>query len=85
MWLFGHILPRLIRDYFPEDDRNWNNFLKHMEIVVHLFAPQTTEDQASYVARLINEHHQEFCRLYQEHSITPKMPFMVHMPRLMIK
>ena len=85
MWLLGRILPLLVGDYIPDDSQHWANFLLIMEIVDHLFSPQTTEDQASYVARLITEHHREFDRLYQEHTILPKMHFMVHMPRLMIK
>ena len=47
--------------------------------------PQVIEDQAAYVATLISDHHQDFCELYPDHSIIPKMHFMVHMPRLMIQ
>lgn len=47
--------------------------------------PQVTEDQAAYVATLISDHHQDFCELYPDHSVIPKMHFMVHMPWLMIQ
>ena len=85
MWLFGRILPMLVADHVPDDDEHWQNFLVLMEIVDHLFCPQVTEDQAAYVATLISDHHHDFCELYPDHSIIPKMHFMVHMPRLMIQ
>ena len=52
---------------------------------VSLLYPQITEDEDAYVASLISDHHSEFCELYAEHSVIPKMHFMVHMPRLTIQ
>ena len=40
MWLFGRILPLVIGDQIPDDDRQWQNFLVSMEIVDHLFCPK---------------------------------------------
>lgn len=85
MWLLSRILPLLVGDYVPEDDDHWQLFLQLMEIVDILFSPKTSEDHAAYVATLINDHHHDFCKLYPTHSIIPKMHFMVHMPRLMIR
>ena len=85
MWLLARILPLVIGDMVPEDDERWLNFLKMMEIVDILFSPRVTEDDAAYLAALISDHHEEFVRLYPEWSVIPKMHFMVHMPRLMIK
>ena len=85
VWLLGCILPLVIGDLVPEDDENWKNFLKLMDIVDILSCPIITEDNVAYLAALINDHHEEFRRLYPHHSIIPKMHFMVHMPRLMLK
>ena len=46
---------------------------------------KTSHDHAAYVATLIGDHHSTFCQLYSGRSIIPKMHFMVHMPKLMIK
>lgn len=78
-------MPLIIGENVPEDDEYWMLFLRLMEIVDILFAPSTSEDYAVYVDTLIHDHHQEFRKLYRDASITPKMHFMVHMPRLMIK
>ena len=85
MWLLGRLLPLIIGDLVPYDDEYWELFLQMMEIVDILFSPSTTEDHAGYVAVLINDHHKDFCRLYPDHNIIPKLHFMVHMPRLMIQ
>lgn len=85
MWLFGRILPLLVGDYVPEDDECWDNFLRMMDIVDRLFSTRITEDEATYLTWLISDHHREFCRLYPDSSVIPKMHFMVHMPRLMIE
>ena len=85
MWLLGCILPLVIGEHVPEDEKRWLLFLHLMDIVDLLFSPKTSEDYAVYLASLINDHHHEFRRLYPSASIIPKMHFMVHMPRLMIK
>ena len=54
-----------------------------MNIVDILFASNTT-DHATYLGTLINDHH-DFCKLYPQSSIIPKMHFMVHMPRMISK
>ena len=84
MWLFGRILPLIIRSKIPEDDKHWSNFLGMLEIVDRLFCP-SLEDDAAYLQALIGDHYQEFCHLYSDKSVIPKMHFMVHMPRLMIQ
>ena len=85
MWLFGRILPLLIGEKVPDDDEKWNLFLNLMEIVDYLFSPKIIEDQAAHLSALISDHHQDFVTLYPDHSIIPKMHFMIHMPRLMIQ
>ena len=85
MWLLGRILPLLIGEYIPEEDERWTLYLQLMDIVDMLFSPNTSEDYAIYLSTLISDHHDEFCRLYPDSNIIPKMHFMIHMPRLMIK
>jgi len=85
MWLFGRILPLVIGEYVPEDDERWTLYLQMMDIVDILFSPTTSEDYAIYLSTLIQNHHQDFVRLYPNSNILPKMHFMVHMPRLMMK
>ena len=85
MWLLGRILPLIIGEYVPEDDVRWKLYLDLMNIVDLLLSPTTTDDHAAYLATLISDHHHDFCEIYSDASVIPKMHFMVHMPRMMIK
>ena len=85
MLLLARVLPLIIGDSVPEDDERWQNYLRMMEIVDILFCPRVTEDDAAYLSILISDHHEQFCALYPENSIIPKMHFMIHMPRIMLQ
>ena len=85
MWLLGRILPLVIGEHVPEDDEHWLLYLHLMNIVDLLFAPKTTEDHAVYLISLIDDHHHEFRELYPDANIIPKMHFMIHMPKFMMK
>lgn len=85
MKLLGYLLPMIIGDLVPEDDKHWLLFLKLLDITDIIFCPKITEDDAAYLSALITDHHEEFRILYSDESIIPKMHFMIHMPRLMIE
>lgn len=85
MWLLGRLLPLVIGDMVPTGDGKWENFLRVMRIVDLLFSPTITEDLVGYLSRMIEEHHQEFTVLYPNNSVIPKMHFMIHMPRLILR
>ena len=82
MWLLGRVLPCMIGHLVPEGDRNWQNFLKLLDIMDILLSPSLTSDETYYLEILIEEHHREFVTLYPESSVIPKMHYMIHMPRL---
>lgn len=50
-----------------------------------LFAPEISKEEIGYLEYLTTEHHLEFVKQYPESSVTPKMHFMIHMPRLIQK
>ena len=75
--MVGHLVPK--------EDQNWKNFLLLLQIVDYLLAPTVTVDECSYLQILIEEHHQEFVKLYPDSNVTPKMHYMVHMLRIMLK
>lgn len=86
MWLLARILPLLVGDFLDEEeDQHWQLYLQLMDIIDLIFCPKASHDHAAYVATLIGDHHSTFCQLYSGRSIIPKMHYMVHMPKLMIK
>lgn len=85
MWLLGRLVPFMIGDNVSEGDEHWKNYLMILDIVDYLMAYVITEDEVGYVCMLIQQHHNEFKRLYSSASIMPKHHFMIHMPRLILK
>ena len=85
MWLLGRLLPVMIGHQVPEDDERWQNLLLMLEVTDYLFAPRITLDDVGYLEHIIAEHHTQFVLLYPTHSVTPKMHYLVHMPRLFAK
>ena len=85
MWWLGRFLPLIIGSHMPEDDEKWCLFLTLLEIVDIIFAEVTTIDKAAYLRDLITAHHSRFVQLYPNCSIIPKMHYIVHYPRTMIR
>ena len=69
----------------PEDDPFWQNYLMMLEITDYLFAPEITSDEVAYLEVLIEEHHTTFTELYPTTSVIPKMHYLIHAPRLILK
>ena len=85
MWLLGRLLPILVGQYVPEDDEHWCNYLLLLDIVDIMFFRRITEDTPGYLYQLVEEHHSNFTQLYPEYSVIPKMHFMIHVPRIMLR
>ena len=75
-------MPFMIGKYIHKEDLYWENYLIMLRITNYLMAPEVTSDEISYITILIEEHHSNFCTLYPNASIIPKMHYLVHMPRL---
>ena len=50
-----------------------------------IFAPTVNANQVAYLQVLIQNHHEKFKELYPDCSITPKMHYMIHMPRIILR
>lgn len=48
-----------------------------------VFAPVTNEERADYVAMLIEDFLSDFVQLYPERALTPKMHYLLHIPKWM--
>ena len=81
MWCLGRLLPMMISSYIPEQDVNWNNYLQLLHIMELVFSPSISSDLPPYVQVLVEEYLETFRELYPEHTIIPKMHYMVHLSR----
>jgi len=63
-WCLLRLLPLIIGDCIPSDNPNWSNFLRLLELVDYVTAPETTCEIAGYLRDLIEDHHKCFKELY---------------------
>ncbi len=85
MWLLARIFPLLVGDLLPRGNSNWDCLLKLLKICEICTAPVVTADNAAYLELLVEEHHKEFKRVYPGVSLIPKMHFMIHFARQILK
>ena len=74
----------MVGDKIPEDDEYWQQYLTTLQITDYILAPEVLPEVA-YLKVLLTEHHATFVRLYPEASLIPKMHYLIHVPRLMLK
>ena len=77
MWCLGRrFLPLLIEP----DNPYWENYLILLGAMDHLFGHVTTADKADYImSMLVEDFLYEFCKLYPDRRLIPKMHYMVHL------
>lgn len=85
MWTLGRFLPLVIGHLIPEDNPHWNNYIRLLSIMNIVFAPHISKEDCSYLETLISDHHHSFKKLYPEIHITPKLHYMIHLPRLILE
>ena len=85
MWCFALLLPLLIGEFIPFDEPHWENVLLMLTIVDYVFGPIASQDVVPYLKELIREHHENFCRLYPDASIIPKIYYIIHPPEWLLK
>lgn len=84
-WTLGRLLPVMVGDVIPEDDKNWEHQLTTIETANYMLAPEIHLDEVAYLGVILAEHHKTFVELSPDASIIPKMHYLLHVPRLMLK
>ena len=81
-WILCRLTPFMIGDFIPPSD---DYCLLMLEIADYLFVPIISADEAANLSVLIEEHHQTFSQLHTSSAVIPKMHYLIHMPRLIVK
>jgi hypothetical protein len=85
MWCLGRFLPLIIGANIPPEDEKWNLYITLLEIVDIILSPGITVDKASFLRDVIEDHHYRFVQLYPDASVIPKMHYIIHYPRTMLR
>ena len=75
-----HILPLAIGSKIPENDLDWVNFLRLIQIVVLCTSTYCSKDTPFLLRIIIAQYLRSHNTLYPKASFTPKMHFLVHFP-----
>ena len=76
--LLCQLLPLIIGDCVPEEDKHWKCFLLLLKIYDIVFSPIIPKGYCSVLQLVIDEHHSLFSELYSNTAITPKFHFLIH-------
>lgn len=79
MWCLARMLPLLIGEYVPTAEPLCENYLLMLTIGDYVFGPITSRYIVPYLKALIQGHHENFCHLYPNASITPKFHYIIHL------
>lgn len=82
MWLLGCLLPLIVGRYVPDDDAHWRCYMQLLRILTISTAIEVTEDTISILSFLIRDYLVAFNSLHPG-SITPKLHYLLHLPRQM--
>ena len=80
MWCLSRLLPLIIHDLLPANNRDWELYTDLMKIVDILTSPVITKETTHFLQQMIKEYLDEFKTLYPTTKLIPKQHFMVHYP-----
>ena len=75
------LLPFMLGHLVPYDDLRWKNFIRLQQINLLVFSPVASARTYNTLLHLIADHHKSFVELYPDQSFTPKLHYLVHLPR----
>ena len=78
-----HVLPFIIGNKVPENERNWMNALRLIQIIIFSTSTYCSNDTIIFLQTLIAEYLTNFKFLYPKASFIPKMHYMIHLPSQM--
>ena len=76
-------LPFMIGNSIPDGNEVWLNFLRLVRIMLICTSPYCNNESVAILEMMITTHHTNFVKLYPKSPVTPKMHYMLHLPRQM--
>ena len=85
MWALAINLPMMIGDRVPPTEEKWECFLLLLDILQLCTTRVASSAQAGYLAALVFDHQHQFIRCYPGVSVIPKIHYMVHFPKQILR
>ena len=80
-WQLALMLPFLIGQYVPNCDENYENFIDLLKIINICVSFEIHADDIVALQQLICIYLSTFVKLYGQNFMTPKMHYLIHLPR----
>nr|XP_054591281.1 uncharacterized protein LOC129155120 isoform X1 [Nothobranchius furzeri]XP_054591300.1 uncharacterized protein LOC129155133 isoform X1 [Nothobranchius furzeri]XP_054591301.1 uncharacterized protein LOC129155133 isoform X1 [Nothobranchius furzeri]XP_054591321.1 uncharacterized protein LOC129155141 isoform X1 [Nothobranchius furzeri]XP_054591322.1 uncharacterized protein LOC129155141 isoform X1 [Nothobranchius furzeri]XP_054591360.1 uncharacterized protein LOC129155163 isoform X1 [Nothobranch len=84
-WCLLRLLPLMIGDLIPEDNKYWELLLLLLSCMEFIFSPSLTEGAVVFLGHIIEKHHCLYLELFPDRHLKPKHHFMLHYPRAIRK
>lgn len=81
-WMLFHLLPLMIGDLVPPDNKYWKLFMLFTEIVEIIFATDVHPEWINILAQKVERHHKLWSELYPQS--TYKIHAILHYPRMFV-
>nr|XP_020474258.1 uncharacterized protein LOC109970793 [Monopterus albus] len=81
-WCLLRMLPFMIGDRVPEDDKAWEVLMTLKDVVELVMAPVHTDETLGYMESKISEHRHRYLDVFPSSKLTPKHHFLEHYPQL---
>ena len=85
MWCLLRLLPVMIGDLIPNDNKEWELLIVLLMCMEIIFSPSVTLAATRYLSQIIEDHHSLFLELYPHLHLRPKHHFMLHYPKAIEK
>lgn len=85
MWFLLRLLPTMIGDLVPIDNKHWEHLVLLLSCMELIFSPSLTLAMTLYLSKIIEEHHSLFLELYPQLNLWPKHHFMLRYPAVIQK
>ena len=79
------IMPELLYEVIDFDNRYYNYFLEFVEITQIVCSPVLSVGTSHHLTEIIEMHLKKFQTLFPDASFTPKMHFLVHIPKQILE
>ena len=79
MWTFCHLLPIIIGDLVPRDNKHWKLICLLIEIMDILLRVKFDEKLLNVLSQKIEQHHALYIKLFGK-TLKPKFHFLTHYP-----
>lgn len=84
-WTLGRLLPLMIGSKVPESNLQWKHYVDMLQICKYMMAPNILPEEVAVLQVMLTDFITDLTLLYSNAVIIPKLHYLLHVPRLLLK